>query len=117
MVNEHKIVVEKINAACANGDTEAFLSFFSDDVTWEIVGDENLVGKEAIRQFMAPMPTDLPKLTVDMIIAEGDIAICHGHTHMKGDDGLSHPHAFCDIYQFNNNNVSRMTTFVKQTSA
>ena len=27
MVNEHKIIVEKINAACASGDTEAFLSY------------------------------------------------------------------------------------------
>ena len=117
MLNEHKIVVEKINAACVEGDTEAFLSFFSDDVTWEIIGEKKLVGKEAIRQFMGSMPTDLPKLTVDMIIAEGDIAVCRGNTQMKGDDGLPHPHAYCDIYQFNNDKVSRMTTFVKQTSA
>ena len=117
MLNEHKIVVEKINAACVEGDTEAFLSYFSDDVTWEIIGDENLVGKEAIRQFMRPMATDLPKFTVDTIIAEGDYAVCHGHMQMKGDDGLPHPNAYCDIYQFNNDKVSRMTTFVKQTSA
>ena len=117
MINEHKTIVEKINAACMNGDTEAFLSHLADDVTWEIIGDENLVGKEAIRQFMRSMATDLPKFTVNMIIAEGDIAVCHGNMHMKGDDGLTHPYAYCDIYQFNNDKVSRMTTFCKQTSA
>lgn len=117
MVNKHKIIVEEINAACANGDTEAFLSFLTDDVTWEMVGDKSLVGKEAIRQFMLPMESSIPKFTVDIIIAEGDVAMGHGNMEMKGDDGLTHPYAYCDIYQFSNDKVSKITTFVKQKSA
>ena len=116
MVHEHKIVVEKINAACANGDTEAFLSFLTDDATWEMVGDKSLVGKEAIRQFMLPMGADIPKFTVANIIAEGDFAMGHGNMQMKGEDGITHPYAYCDIYHFNNDKVSKITTFVKQTN-
>lgn len=116
MTNEHKTVVEKINAACANGDTEAFLSFLTDDATREIVGDTSLIGKKAISQFMLPMESSVPKFTVDTIIAEGDVAVCHGNMEMKGEDGLPQLHAYCDIYQLNNDKVSKMTTFCKQTS-
>ncbi len=114
-MNEHKIIVEKINAACASGDTEAFLSYLTDDVIWTMIGDENLIGKDAIRQFMCPMGADLPKFTVDTIIVKGDVAMGHGNMQMKGEDGMTHPYAYCDIYQFNNDKVSKMTTFVKQT--
>ena len=116
MDNEHKVTVEKINVACAKGDTEAFLSYLTDDVTWTIIGDENLIGKAAIRQFMLPMGADIPKFTVEKIIAEGDVAMGHGNMEMKGEDGITHPYAYCDIYQFNNDKVNKMTTFVKQTN-
>ena len=66
---------------------------------------------------MRPNVTDLPKFTIDTIIVEGDIAVCHGNMQVKGDDGLTHPYAYCDIYQFNNDKVSRITTFAKQPSA
>ena len=116
MDNEHKVTVEKINAACLEGDTEAFLSYLTDDVIWTMIGDENMVGKEAIRQFMLPMGLDVPKFTVEKVIAEGDFAMSHGNMQMKGEDGITLPYAYCDIYHFNNDKVSKMTTFVKQTN-
>ena len=117
MVNEHKTVVEKIYAASAEGDSEAFISYLTDDAIWEILGDKSLIGKEAIRQFMLPMESSVPKFTVDTIIVEGDVAMGHGSMEMMGEDGISQPYAYCDIYQFSNDKVSKMTTFVKQTSA
>ena len=115
MVNEHKVTVERMFAASAKGDIEEFLSYLTDDVTWTIIGDENLIGKEAIRQFMLPC-TDTPKFTVEKIIAEGEVAMGHGNMEMKGKDGITQPYAYCDIYHFNNDKVSKMTTFVKQTN-
>ena len=116
MDNEHKVILEKIYAACAKCDKEAFLSYLTDDVIWTIIGDENLVGKEAIRQFMLPTGLDVPIFSVENIIAEGDFAMGHGNMQMKGEDRMTVPYAYCDIYQFKSDKVSKMTTFVKQTN-
>lgn len=111
---ENKLLIEKINTACEKGDVEEFLSWLTDDVSWTIIGDKNFTGKEDIRQFMLAMASSIPVITVDAIINEGDIGICYGNTKMKGDDGISKSYAFCDIYHFEDNKVSKMTTFIKQ---
>lgn len=53
MSAKNKEIVEKVNAAFAEGSTEKFLSFCADDVEWTMVGDKAVKGKDAIRQWMA----------------------------------------------------------------
>jgi uncharacterized protein len=57
----NKAIVEKVNAAFAEGSTEGFLAFCAEDVAWTMVGDTTVQGKDAIRQWMASMgPMDAP---------------------------------------------------------
>jgi len=60
---KNKEIVEKIDAAFAKGDSEAFLSFCADDVEWTMVGEKPFKGKDAIRQWLAPMKMEPPKFT------------------------------------------------------
>ena len=55
MSAKNKEIVEKVNAAFAEGSVEGFLSFCADDVVWTMVGDKTVKGKDAIRQWMASM--------------------------------------------------------------
>jgi uncharacterized protein len=50
MSAKNKEIVEKVNAAFAEGRIEGFLSFYVDDVVWTMVGDKTVKGKDAIRQ-------------------------------------------------------------------
>src|SRR3989442_13214809 len=66
----NKAIVEKVNAAFAEGSTEGFLAFCAEDVAWTMVGDKTVQGKDAIRQWMASMgPMEPPQFTVHNVIA------------------------------------------------
>jgi len=98
MSAKNKEIVEKVNAAFAEGSTEKFLSLCADDVEWTTVGDKAVKGKDAIRQWMASMGNmEPPKFTVDNVIAEGDFVTAYGDMTMKDKDGEVAPYSYCDI--------------------
>jgi uncharacterized protein len=117
MSAKNKEIVEKIDAAFAKGDSEAFLSFCADDVEWTMVGEKPFKGKDAIRQWLASMKMEPPKFTVTNMIAEGDFVVSHGHMTMKDKDGKPGSHAYCDIYRFRNAKIATLTSFVIKTEA
>jgi hypothetical protein len=47
--------VEKVNDAFANNDIEAFLDVCAVNIRWTIVGDQEVSGKDAVRELMKSM--------------------------------------------------------------
>jgi ketosteroid isomerase-like protein len=118
MSAKNKEIVEKVNAAFAEGSTEKFLSFCADDVEWTMVGDKTVKGKDAIRQWMASMGNmEPPKFTVDNVIAEGDFVTAYGDMTMKDKDGKAASYSYCDIYRFRGGKIVELRAFVIKTEA
>jgi len=115
MSARNKDIVEKVNASFAEGGVEGFLSFCADDVTWTIVGDKTVKGKNAIREWMASMQMETPKFTVEKVFAADDFAAAHGEMTMKDKDGKTVPYAFCDIYRFRDGKIVELSSFVIKT--
>jgi uncharacterized protein (TIGR02246 family) len=115
MAGKNKEIVEKVNAAFAEGSVEGFLSFCADDVVWTMVGDTTVKGKDAIRQWMASMDMEPPQFTVATVIAEGDFVMVHGDMTMKDKDGQVVSYAYCDIYRFRGDKIVELRAFVIQT--
>jgi len=117
MSSSHKEIVEKVNAAFAQGNVEGFLSQCADDVEWTMVGEKPIKGKEAIRKWMASMGPEVPKFTVNNILADGDFATCYGDMTMRDKDGKVIPYSYCDIYRFRNGKVAELRAFVMKNEA
>ena len=117
MSAKNKEIVEKVNAAFAEGSVEGFLSFCADDVAWTMVGDKTVKGKDAIRQWMASMDMEPPQFTVANVIAEGDFVTARGDMTMKDKDGKVVPYAYCDIYRFRGDKIVELSAFVINTEA
>ena len=117
MSERNKEIIEKVNAAFAEGSNEGFLSFCADDVQWTIVGDRTVKGKKEIRQWMASMDMGPPNFTVDNVIAEGDFATAYGDMAMKDKDGKEASYAYCDIYRFRGGKIVELRSFVVKTEA
>jgi uncharacterized protein (TIGR02246 family) len=115
MSGNNKAIVEKVNAAFAEGSVEGFLSFCADDVTWTMVGDTTVKGKDAIRQWMASMDMEPPQFTVAHVIAEGDFVTAHGDMTMKDKDGKVVSYAYCDVYRFRGDKIVELRAFVIKT--
>src|SRR5918994_7747643 len=105
MSAHHKEIVEKVNAAFAQNSVEGFLSFCADDVEFTMVGDKTVKGKEAIRQWMASMDAEPPRITIDRVIGEGEFVAAHGNVTMNDKTGKAVPYAFCDIYRFRGDKI------------
>ena len=117
MSEKNKGIVEKVNAAFAQGSIEGFLSFCADDVEWTIVGDQTVKGKDTIRKWMASMDPEPPKFTVANVIAEGDFVVARGNMSMKDKDGKSVPYSYCDIYRFRGDQIIELSAYVIKNEA
>jgi ketosteroid isomerase-like protein len=114
MSAENKKIVEKVNEAFARGDVEAFLAHCSDDFIWTMVGEKPVVGKEATRQFMASVPADPPKFSVDRVVAEGDFVVAQGDMTMKEGDKVV-PYTYCDFWRLRGGKLVELRAFVIKT--
>ena len=113
---DNKEIVEKVNAAFAANNMEGFLSFCADDFEFTMVGDKPLQGKQAVRQWMSSMgDMEPPRISNIRVIAEGDAVASHGTMTMKDKEGKTTPYAYCDIYQFRDGKIVKLTAFVMKT--
>jgi ketosteroid isomerase-like protein len=115
MSNRRKEIVEEVNAAFGSSSVEGVLAHCVDDVTWTMVGDRTVNGKDAIRRWMASLNFDGPRFTIERTIAEGDFVSSHGDVTMKDKDGTPTLYGFCDVYRFKGDKIAEMKSFVVRT--
>ena len=114
---DNKAILEKANAAVAEGDNEGFLLHCTGDTEWTFVGDQTLRGKEAVRQYMAKAYVTPPKFIVDNLIAEGDFVTAVGRISMKDETGKKVDYAYCDVWRFRDGKMAELKAFVVKTES
>lgn len=115
MSEKNKAILEKANAAVAEGNYEEFLSHCDDDTHWTFVGDRVLAGKEAVRQYMAATYIEPPKFKVHLSIAEGDFLTVVGEITLTDADGKAVHHSYCDVWRFRGDKLIELKAFVIAT--
>lgn len=112
-----KEIIKEVNSAFEKNNPEVFLGYCTDDIRWEMAGDEARTGKEAIREFMASTgDMKLTSLNVTDIIAEGDRAACFGDMEMD-EKGNSTAYTYCDVYKFKGEKIAELRSFVAKNKA
>ncbi|TVP98162.1 MAG: nuclear transport factor 2 family protein [Balneolaceae bacterium] len=111
MKTSNQIFLEKLNHAFACNDTEYISEQVTDDIRWEIVGDQTVSGKAAFVELLKAMEQPEPlELEIHNIITHGISASVNGI--MTTSDGTSY--GFCDIIRFNrlkNPKIREMTSY------
>ncbi|MEJ5055847.1 nuclear transport factor 2 family protein [Sphingobacterium sp. MYb382] len=112
MKDNNKAILIKANAAVTAGDYEGFLSFCSEDTVWTFVGDETLVGKEAVRAYMAKAYVKPPVFQVDTFISEDDFVTAVGKISLMNKGGEMESFDYCDVWQFRDGKLFKLNAFV-----
>ncbi|MVN88229.1 nuclear transport factor 2 family protein [Deinococcus sp. HMF7620] len=112
MPETHKMILERANAAVVQGDFEGFLGFCTEDTEWTFVGDQTLTGKEAVRQYMATVYKEPPKLSVHRMISEGDFLTVIGEITLTDEVGKATRHMYCDVWHFRDGKMAGLQAFV-----
>ena len=108
----NKQIVEQVNTAFQQGNNEGFLSLCTEDVRWNMIGDNIPAGKEAIRKFLENGPAEPPRFSVKNMIAEGSIVMCNGDVTMKNAVNENEEYAYCDVYEIRDGKVAVLTSYV-----
>ena len=81
----------------------------SDDVSWHIIGDRKLSGKDEFLQFLKGMESPNAKsLTFDNIWVEGPEIISRGSVQLETSEAVG----FADFYIFEDKKIKRLTSYV-----
>jgi hypothetical protein len=92
-----KRFLKDLNIAFAEGDISYISNRISDDISWHLVGDKHIQGKNDFVEALEVM-RDNPasELTISKIIAHGREGAASGEIIKQ--DGRSY--AYCDVYEF-----------------
>ncbi|GAB3958552.1 hypothetical protein GCM10028805_53100 [Spirosoma harenae] len=112
MIETNKTILEKANMAIMQGDHEGFLAHCTEDTYWEFVGERTLLGKEAVRQWMATAYAEPPQFMVDQFIAEGDFVTAIGQICLNDETGETATYSYCDVWQFRDGKMAELKAFV-----
>ena len=116
MAANRREIVQRINEGFAENNLEKVLSFCNDDLTFTMVGDTTVRGKDSIREWMGSMDAQPPKITVRQTVVEGDSVVACGDMSMQEKKGGPPiPYSFCDVYRFAGDKVAELTAFVIRT--
>jgi uncharacterized protein len=98
------------NKALAEGDYDAFISYCTDDVKWERVGEKTSRGKIELLEYISSAYDGLI-FTTDNYIQEKDFIVELGQIIFQR-MGESKRSSYCDIWNFRNGMIGHVRSFV-----
>ncbi len=104
-------IVQKVNDAFNNNDMSAFLSYCTDDIVWNMVGNSSTKGKDAILKMMNGMPDFSPDIVIEDIFTTDEKAACTGTFNMPDKSGEKKNYSFCDVYYFAGDKIQKMDSY------
>ncbi len=109
----NKEIVLELIRAFDTSDTEAILKHLTDDIEWNIVGDQVISGKDEMQKFFANhADMEMITSTKNHIIIDGDQVVVDGIVQCSGKDDQVFDMHYCDIYELENGLVKKMTSYI-----
>lgn len=110
------IFVQELTIAFAKADSRFLLRNITDDVRWNILGDQVIQGKDDFAEALEERKNNkAAELTILHIATHGKAGAADGRTKFKN----GKIHAFCNVYEFNNTkgtSVKEITSYVIEIS-
>ncbi len=115
MSEANKETLRNANMAVSKGDYDGFLSHCTESTRWTFVGERTLVGKDAVRKYMAETYQEPPQFNVQYVIAEGDFVTATGEIALKDHQGKVRRYAYCDVWRFEGGKMAELHAYVVET--
>lgn len=97
---ERKALIEKMNRAFASCDIDFLLDHVTEDIKWEIVGEDTMEGVNDFKDILEKLKDHGGMdITVNEITMGDNRAVVEGTVRLKK-PGKRRRYAFCDIYTF-----------------
>jgi hypothetical protein len=106
-----KVFIRDFNIAFAENNNDKILGFMADDITWNLVGNKIVQGKEEVRKELETMELgEAVELILHTVVTHGNTAAADGIMQFKNT-----AIAFCDVYEFTghekNTKIKELTSY------
>ena len=106
------ILIQQATIAIAKRDVKFIHDSATENIRWNIVGDQLIAGKENLTEFLKQLKNDkVASLTIHHIASHGKAGAVDGEQKLQTGEML----AFCNVYEFGNTKgslLSEITSFL-----
>jgi ketosteroid isomerase-like protein len=106
-------LLKKISEEFAKGNLRFFEAYLAEDIKWNILGEDTIVGKEQVLEVskMTQLQS-FPVIKIKNIISEGDYVVIESTGEAKTIKGKPYNQAYCEVYRFDNEKLQEITTYL-----
>jgi len=115
-MTDNKSTLLIANDYISRGDHEGFLSFCTEDVVWEFVGDQVLRGKSAVRKYMETVYAEPPEFEVQELLGDHEHVVAVGLIQLKESNGRTASFKYCDVWKFRGGKMASLKAFVVEVN-
>lgn len=100
----------RANKALAEGNYDEFITYCTEDIKWENVGESTFHGKAELFRYISSAYEGITFTTEDHI-KENDLVVELGQIVFEK-NGESKKSSYCDVWNFKDGMISQVTSFV-----
>lgn len=109
----NKQLQKKISEEFAKGNLKFSKSYLADDIKWNILGDDTIVGKEQVLEVSKMIQLQsFPVIKIKNVVSEGDYVVIESSGEAKTKNGKPYNQTYCDVFRFNNEKLQEITTYL-----
>jgi uncharacterized protein len=103
----------QISETFAIGNLEFAQRHFADDISWNILGEKTIAGKEQILEVSKMIHLEnFPVIEIKNIVAEGDYVIIESTGKATTKNGKPYNQTYCDVFKFAGEKLKEVTTYL-----
>ena len=103
----------KISEEFAKGNLEFAGAYMADDIKWNILGDNPIIGKEQVLEVSKMLQLEsFPIITIKNIVADGNCVVIESTGKAKTKSGKPYNQTYCDVFHFINEKIQEITTYL-----
>jgi ketosteroid isomerase-like protein len=112
-MTSNKQLLKKISEEFARGNLSFFEAYLAEDIKWNILGEETIVGKEKVLELskMTQLQS-FPVIKIKNIISEGDFVVIESTGEAKTTEGKTYNQVYCEVFRFDNEKLQEITTYL-----
>jgi len=103
----------KISEEFAKGNLVFAGAYLADDVKWNILGENSIIGKEEVLEVSKMLQLEsFPVITIKNIVAEGGYVVIESTGKATTRNGKPYNQTYCDVFKFNEGKLKEITTYL-----
>ena len=108
-----KPTIKEISVNFAKGNLELSATYLAEDVKWNILGSNQIIGKEQVLEVSKMLQLQsFPVITIKNIIAEGNNVVVESTGKATTKSGKPYNQTYCDVFRFENEKIQEITTYL-----